>query len=193
LKNIIFDRPATRNLPQPVLEIATILGYRWPSSSEMGCPIMNGVRRTLRRAGAATAFMLSLGLPAMAQTALTVDEIRDCLCREQALKTLRGQTDGQRLRFNDAMAALKGLDDQIANMRRTMNPDDELSVQIMVEMIHRRDALSAELHDKVGPETQAAVAKLNQAVADYNERCAQKTMLKMDVETASRNLVCPVP
>ncbi|MFZ5789156.1 MAG: hypothetical protein ACOY3L_00505 [Pseudomonadota bacterium] len=155
---------------------------------------MNGVRRTLRRASAATAFILSLGLglPVMAQTALTVDEIRDCLCREQALNILRGQTDGQRLRFNDAQADLKKLEDQIANMRKTMNPDDELSVQIMVEMIRRRDALNAELRDKVGPETQAAVAKLNQAVADYNARCAQRTMLKMDVETASRNLVCPV-
>lgn len=156
---------------------------------------MNGVRATLRRAGAATAFILSLGLglPAPAQTALTVDEIRDCLCREQALQTLRGQTDGQRLRYNDAQAELKSLEDQIANMRKTMNPDDELSVQILVEMVHRRDALNAQLRDTVGPETQAAVAKLNQAVSEYNGRCAQRTMLKIDVEAASRNLICPKP
>jgi hypothetical protein len=128
---------------------------------------------------------------ALADSAMTVDEIRDCMCREQALQNLRQETGVQQTRYNDARAQLQSLETQIANMRKTMNPSDDVSVQIMSEMIRQRDTLTNQIRTAVYPQTQAAVAKLNAVVADYNQRCTQRPMLKTDVDNASKSLACP--
>lgn len=122
---------------------------------------------------------------------MTVDEIRDCMCRERALQNLRESTGMQQTKYNDARAQLQNLETQIANTRKTMNPDDDVSVQILSEMIRQRDALNTQIRTAVFPQTQAAVSKLNAEVADYNQRCTQRSMLKTDVDNASRDLVCP--
>ena len=128
---------------------------------------------------------------ALAASAMTEDEIRDCMCRERALQTLREETGLQQSKYRDARSQLQSLETQIANMRKTMNPEDDISVQILTEMIRQRDALNTQIRTTTYPETQAAVSKLNAAVADYNQRCTQRAMLKTDVDNASRNLVCP--
>jgi ribosomal protein S15P/S13E len=128
---------------------------------------------------------------ALAASAMTEDEIRDCMCRERALQTLREETGLQQSNYRDARSQLQSLETQIANMRKTMNPEDDISVQILTEMIRQRDALNTQIRTTTYPETQAAVSKLNAAVADYNQRCTQRAMLKTDVDNASRNLVCP--
>jgi hypothetical protein len=128
---------------------------------------------------------------ALAASTMTVDEIRDCMCRERALQSLREETALQQTKYSDARSRLQTLEAQIANMRKTMNPADDLSVQILTEMIRQRDALNTQIRTTTYPETQAAVSKLNAAVAEYNQRCTQRAMLKTDVDNASRNLVCP--
>ena len=128
---------------------------------------------------------------ALAASAMTEEEIRDCMCRERALESLREETGMQQTKYNDARSQLQSLEAQIANMRKTMNPDDDISVQILAEMIRQRDALNTQIRTTTYPETQTAVSKLNAAVADYNQRCTQRAMLKTDVENANRNLVCP--
>jgi hypothetical protein len=128
---------------------------------------------------------------ALAASAMTEDEIRDCMCRERALQTLREETGVQQTRYSDARSQLQSLETQIANMRKTMNPEDDISVQILTEMIRQRDTLNTQIRTAIYPETQAAVSKLNAAVTDYNQRCTQRAMLKTDVDNASRNLVCP--
>jgi hypothetical protein len=128
---------------------------------------------------------------ALAASAMTEDEIRDCMCRERALQTLREETGLQQSKYRDARSQLQSLETQIANMRKTMNPEDDISVQILTEMIRQRDTLNTQIRTAIYPETQAAVSKLNAAVTDYNQRCTQRAMLKTDVDNASRNLVCP--
>ncbi len=128
---------------------------------------------------------------ALAEGAMTVDEIRDCMCREQALQTLRQETGVAQTRYSDARTRLQSLDNQIANMRKTMDPNDDISVQILSEMIHQRETLNNQIRATSYPEAQAAVAKLNAAVADYNQRCTQRAMLKTDVDAASKSLSCP--
>jgi predicted RNase H-like nuclease (RuvC/YqgF family) len=128
---------------------------------------------------------------ALAEGTMTEDEIRDCMCRERALQNLREETGVQQTKYNDARSRLQSLETQIANMRKTMNPQDDISVQILTEMIRQRDALNTQIRTTIYPETQAAVSKLNAAVTDYNQRCTQRAMLKTDVDNASRNLVCP--
>ena len=128
---------------------------------------------------------------ALAADAMTVDEIRDCMCRERALEGLREETGVEQTKYSDARSQLQGLDAQIANMRKTMSPDDDMSVQILAEMIRQRDALNTQIRTTTYPAAQAAVSKLNAAVAEYNQRCTQRAMLKTDVDNASRNLTCP--
>lgn len=122
---------------------------------------------------------------------MTVDEIRDCMCRERALQALREETNVQQTRYNDARQQLQTIENQISNMRKTMNPDDDISVQILSEMIHQRDTLNTQIRTTTYPQTQDAVAKLNAAVSEYNQRCTQRAMLKTDVDNASRSLTCP--
>jgi ribosomal protein S15P/S13E len=113
------------------------------------------------------------------------------MCREQSLQTLRQETGVQQTRYNDSRAQLQSLETQIANMRKTMNPSDDTSVQILAEMIRQRDTLTNQIRTTVYPQAQGAVTKLNAAVAEYNQRCTQRPMLKTDVDNASKSLSCP--
>jgi hypothetical protein len=124
---------------------------------------------------------------------MTVDEIRDCMCQERALQNLRQETSAQQATYGNARTQLQSLNDQIEKTRSTMNPSDDISVQILAEMIRQRDALNTQIRSTSYPQAQAAVAKLNAAVASYNQGCAQRSMLKTDVDAANRNLVCPAP
>ncbi|HWA44329.1 MAG TPA: hypothetical protein VHA10_14040 [Hypericibacter adhaerens] len=126
-----------------------------------------------------------------AADSMTVDEIRDCMCRERALQSLREETNVQQTKYNDARQQLQSLETQISNMRKTMNPEDDISVQILSEMIRQRDTLNTQIRTTTYPQTQDAVSKLNAAVSDYNQRCTQRAMLKTDVDNASRDLTCP--
>ena len=128
---------------------------------------------------------------ALADDAMTVDEIRLCMCQEHELQDLRQQTATQQTRYNDARAQVQNLEAQIDKTRKTMDPSDDISVQILSEMIRQRDALNNQIRVTVYPETQAAVTKLNASVANYNQNCTQRSMLKTDVDNASRNLICP--
>jgi uncharacterized coiled-coil protein SlyX len=122
---------------------------------------------------------------------MTVDEIRSCMCQERALQNLRQETAVQQTGYDKARAKLQNLNAQIEKTRTTMNPSDDISVQVLAEMIRQRDALNTQIRSTSYPQATAAVAKLNAAVAAYNQSCAQRSMLKTDVDVASRNLVCP--
>jgi uncharacterized protein YlxW (UPF0749 family) len=144
---------------------------------------------------ASLALFLTMGIPqerANAQNFLTPDQVQGCVCREQALESMRKENDALQALANDAHAQVQDLQAKIDNMRSTMNPKDNAAVQALSELIRQRDALNNQYAGAVFPHAWAASSKLNMAIEDYNQRCTQASMRVIDVEAAKKNLAaCP--
>jgi|SRR5882724_4709287 len=143
---------------------------------------------------ASLALFLTMGMVqgrANADSFMSPDEVRDCLCREQALQSMRQENDALQAQLNDARAQVQDLQTKIDNMRKTMNPNDNASVRTLSEMISQRDALNNQYRATVFPQAWAATSKLNTAVDEYNQRCTGRSMRNIDVENARNNPACP--
>lgn len=136
-----------------------------------------------------------LGVSMLASTAvaqsLPFEQVRDCLCREQALAGLREEVEAKRASYDSAEARLEALQRDIDNTRRSMDPNDSIQVQLMVEQIQRRDLLRTQIQQNEYPALQGPLSRLNAAVNEYNQLCAGRPMRNIDVQAAQANLQCP--
>ena len=136
---------------------------------------------------------LSVAAPAMAQTALSVPQIRACLCQEQKIATLRATTAAKDAAYKDRTEQSKGLTTQINQMTATMNPTDTLAQDQLSELIDLRARVQQHIRDNAVPALQQATNALNLEVQSYNATCANKTIYDTDDVEAHKNLVCPKP
>ena len=136
---------------------------------------------------------LSTAAPAMAQTALTVPQIRACLCQEQKIATLRALTADKDAAYKDRQSQSKGLTAQINQMTATMNPTDSLAQDQLSELIDLRARVQQQIRENALPALQQATNALNLEVQSYNGTCANKTIYDTDDVEAHKNLVCPKP
>jgi hypothetical protein len=127
---------------------------------------------------------------ALAQ-AIPVEQVRDCLCREQQVKSLREEVAEKRAAYDAAHSRLEALQRDIDNTRRTMDPNDNIQVQLLVEQIQQRDLLRTQIQQNEYPALQDPLGRLNAAVNEYNQLCAGRPMRKIDIEAARANLQCP--
>lgn len=123
--------------------------------------------------------------------ALSVEAVRDCLCREQQVKGLREEVAAKRAAYDAAHGRLEALQRDIDNSRRTMDPNDNIQVQLLAEQIQQRDMLRSSIQQNEYPALQGPLSRLNAAVAEYNQLCADRPMRKIDVEAAQSGLQCP--
>jgi hypothetical protein len=123
--------------------------------------------------------------------ALSIEQVRDCLCREQQIKSLREAVAEKRAAYDVAHNRLEALQRDIDNSRRTMNPNDSIQVQLLAEQIQQRDALRSGIQQNEYRALQDPLGRLNAAVAEYNQLCANHPMRNIDVEAAQTNLQCP--
>jgi TolA-binding protein len=143
---------------------------------------------------ASLALFLTMGMTqgrAHAQSFMSPDEVRDCICREQALQGMRQENDAVQTQVDNARAQVQDLQTKIDNMRKTMNPNDNASVQALSQLIGQRDALNTQYRTTVFPQAWATTSKLNTAVEEYNQRCTGRSMRNIDVENARKNPACP--
>lgn len=162
---------------------------------------MNQDRRCgLRVAVRAAIFALGLapvGTAAFAQsgaagTPLSAEEIRACLCLEQAITDLRRETDMQQSLRDERVTELNQVDQEIEQRRVTMDGSDPAAVQEMQHLVARQQMLRDLLHSEVGDAYRDRIKELNSRVALYNEQCTTRPMFKIEVERAKENLQCPV-
>ena len=132
--------------------------------------------------------MLAAG--AFAQ-AMPIEQVRDCLCREQALASLRQEVAVKRAAYDAAHDRLQAMQAEIDNMRRTMNPNDDMQVQLMAEQIQSRDMLRTQIQQNEYAALQGPLTRLNTAVNEYNQLCAGQPMRNIDVQAAQATLQCP--
>jgi DNA anti-recombination protein RmuC len=136
------------------------------------------------------------GWPAMAQTAgsaLTQDELRACLCEEQAIATLRQETQQRWAAYNNATAQEKKLNQQINEMRAKLYPYDASTRDQLDELISLRDRVHLQIRSQLLPALEQSTKALNVRIATYNARCVGRIVYQSDEAAARQNLVCPKP
>lgn len=140
---------------------------------------------------------LSMTAPvAIAQTpqpALTVNEIRACLCEEQKIAALRAATADKDAAYKDRTEQSKRLTAQINQMTATMSPTDTLAQDQLSELIDLRARVQHQIRDNALPALQQATNALNLEVQKYNASCANRTIYDTDDVEAHKNLMCPKP
>lgn len=125
--------------------------------------------------------------------ALSVEELKGCLCQEPQLEAARKEIATRRAMLDERQAQLNMLDAQIAERRKTLDPNDVIGQELLKNTM----AQAAALRDLIQSDTRLS---LNQAVSDYNaaaakytETCVNRPRYAYDVDMAKKNLVCPLP
>jgi hypothetical protein len=160
---------------------------------------MSGAERT--RIAAKTACYVSVLIvclitatgSAVAQSApaLTVPEIRACICQEQKIASLRSVTATKDADYRSRNDQVKDLTTQINQMTATMNPTDTLAQDQLSELIDLRARVQRQIRENALPALQQATNALNVEVQTYNANCANRTIYDTDDVEAHKNLVCP--
>lgn len=125
--------------------------------------------------------------------ALTVEELKACLCQEPQLDSARQEIATRRAMLDERQAQLNALEAQIADRRKTLDPNDVIGQELLKSTM----AQAAALRDLIQSDTRLS---LNQAVSDYNalaakytETCVNRPRYAYDVDMAKKDLVCPLP
>jgi hypothetical protein len=141
---------------------------------------------------ALTAALALSDRPAAAQ-ALSLDETRACLCKEQQIQLLRQDLQLREQARADAEAKLADFDLQLAQRYATVDTDSELSVEQYKYIWEQRWALQSSLQRDLRPAYNETAQRLNAVVADYNAACANRTIIKGLADQVRPTLQCPAP
>ena len=155
--------------------------------------------RVNSRAGFAAAvpmvFLLAASVlsprPAVAQQALTVEQVRTCLCEQQAITVLHQRVDTAKATYDERTQREQRLSQQIEQMQGSIGPNDLSAQDQLRELLDLRGRVSRDRMETALPAWQQAVRNLNFVVQDYNANCL-KPIYTMDVKKAQANLSCPV-
>lgn len=146
--------------------------------------------------------LLAVGLlalfaqPARAQSqgpALTVDQIRACVCEKEMIGLLREKLADSQSAYEDRNAQIQHLTQQINQMQATADPADASAQDQLSELMNLRARVEQQLNETALPALQKSTRDFNNEVADYNSKCANRPMYDADQAAANTNLVCPKP
>jgi hypothetical protein len=151
-------------------------------------------QRRLGRAVLPTAALLASWLlypdALFAQQALTVDEVRACLCEDQLLSVLRQRNATAKARFDELTQRDNAMSQQIDQLQNSVIQGDLAAQDQLRELIDRRTQISQDRRVALSA-WQAAAQNLNATVQDYNAKCTTRPMFQGDVDQAKQNLTCP--
>jgi capsule polysaccharide export protein KpsE/RkpR len=148
----------------------------------------------------AVAAVLTAAAPAAAsaqpaEPSLTLDEARSCLCLERTIDRQRREAELQGnladSMIGDREAELARLDRQIAEMRATMDVNDQAAIEGLKRLLARQQELRGQLRPDLRAAHRDAVAAVNAAIADYNQRCAARHFYALDADRMRQDLQCP--
>jgi hypothetical protein len=127
------------------------------------------------RIAAGAAAMALLTAPALAQMPPPGPDFT-CLCLNQALNDANTDMQAKQGELNGAQGQLSELDRQLAAARAKEDVANPQSVAEFRQLLARRDAAFKQSNGDLIAAAQAATARYNQAVADYNNQCAGRPM-----------------
>jgi hypothetical protein len=130
------------------------------------------------RAGLAAVLCAVLAAPAWAQSGpypAGGPELT-CLCLKQSVDDLNTDMSAKQSELGAAQAQLNQLDQQLAAARAREDITNPQSVAEFRQLLAQRDAAFRQTNGGLIAAVQAATASYNQAVADYNNRCAGRPL-----------------
>jgi hypothetical protein len=138
---------------------------------------------------------LALSIPAGAANAQVVvrspDEVRSCLCKEQAVASLNAQVQAQSKAYDEKRQAFEALDRQVQTSRPQVNVNNPSDVDAFKRLLERRDEASDSLEGAATSDYAAAVQRYNAAVSDYNNSCSGKAFDQDVLNQVKQSLSCP--
>ena len=123
--------------------------------------------------------------------ALSLDEVRSCVCLEQALKNRQAEMELRQGILEERENELERIGMEIQVRRTSMNPEDQQAIVDLRAIIERQDSLRLLMSRDIMPSYQGSVSAYNRTVAAYNENCANKRIYTPDVDKVKQNLQCP--
>lgn len=125
--------------------------------------------------------------------ALTVEELKGCLCEEPQLEAARKEVATRRAMLDERQAQLTALDAQIADRRKTLDPNDLIGQELLKNSMAQATALRDLIQSDTRPALNQTVTDYNALAAKYTETCVNRPRYAYDVDAAKKNLVCPLP
>lgn len=122
--------------------------------------------------------------------ALSVEELRGCLCEEPQLEMARQDIATRRAILDERQAQLTALDAQIAERRKTLDPNDLIGQELLKNSMAQAAALRDLIQSDVRLSLNQAVADYNAKAAKYTETCVNRPRYAYDVDQAKKDLVC---
>lgn len=140
--------------------------------------------------------LASAVLPAAAQNAgpaMNTEEIRKCLCQQQAMEQQHDAVDTQGALLDERQQELASLDAEIKRQAASLPSDDVVGQQVLQDLIHQQMALRNLIQLEIRPGYNRSMATLRQVIESYNAECTTRPRYALDVQQAEKNLVCPIP
>lgn len=131
--------------------------------------------------------------PMPAGPALSVEELRVCLCQEPQLEAARKDIAMRRAILDERQAQLSALDAQIAERRKTLDPNDLIGQELLKNSMAQASALRDLIQSDVRLSLNQAVSDYNARAAEYTATCVARPRYAYDVDQAKKDLVCPLP
>jgi len=127
--------------------------------------------------GLGAALGIVLAAPAWAQTPPypPPPEI-NCLCLKQAVDDTHTDMAAKQSELSAAQSQVSQLDAQLAAARAKEDVTNPQSVAAFRQLLAQRDAAFRQSNGGLITATQAATARYNQAVGDYNNQCAGRPL-----------------
>jgi hypothetical protein len=127
--------------------------------------------------GLGAALGIVLAAPAWAQmSAYPPPPEFNCLCLKQAVDDTHTDMAAKQGELSAAQNQVGQLDAQLAAARAKENVTDPQSVAQFRQLLAQRDAAYRQSNGELIAATQAATARYNQAVGDYNNQCAGRPL-----------------
>lgn len=157
---------------------------------------MTGLRIS-KRALAVASVLLAVfvsGGDALAQSStppLTVPEIQACTCQERLIEAMRPELEARQAMRMDRQNALSALEAEIAQLRASIDPNNQAQQDTLKSKIYQSNQLRDQIRRDYGPTYNAMVRDFNATIQSYNDSCANRRMIAVDVATANETLSCP--
>jgi hypothetical protein len=126
----------------------------------------------LRRGAFLCAGLILLALPALAQ----MPPPAACYCLKQSVDGANANMTARNAALADARAALDQLDQQLAALRAQVDVNNPQAVAQFKQLLEQRDAAAKRAGGDTLADSQAATARYNDAVANYNAQCGGRPL-----------------
>jgi hypothetical protein len=130
--------------------------------------------------------------PAQSSTPpLSVAEIQFCMCMDQYIDAARPEIEAHQAMRVEQQGRLDLLEAEIDVMQGSIDPNNVSQQEQLKSKIYQANQLRDQIRRQFGPEYNMSLREFNTAVRSYNENCANRRMVKVDVTAAASTLSCP--